>query len=94
VNTYQASDGTRYTQSQIERKIREAKQNVLDKQLLESGYNYCVDCKSNGMNTYLDCSHTLSVDKCKKDGCVELSWCESNIRIRCRRCHSILDGLN
>lgn len=89
-NTYRQSDGTRITQSQLDRKIRQAKAKVLQKQLDEQGYISCVECgRTSG--DYLDCAHIISVDKCKKSGQSELAYSVENIRVLCRTCHQEYD---
>ena len=93
MNTYSDSTGVRKPKSLIDRKIREAKEKVLENQKDEYGFNFCVECKvSSGVR--LDCSHDKSVNDCQNDGTVELAWSEDNIKIRCRPCHQIRDGLN
>lgn len=94
MNTYKTSKGERVTQSQIDKLTREAKAKVLENQIDRHGYNFCVKCGKNHLNTYLDCSHTISVKKAKETGRTELAWCTDNIKIRCRECHQELDGLN
>lgn len=94
MNTYSTSTGERFTQSQIDRKITEAKAKVLEKQFDEHGYNFCEDCGHNGSGTRLDCSHDISVKRCKEEGRTEQAWNTGNIVIRCRTCHQKLDGLD
>jgi hypothetical protein len=92
VNTYSTSDGTRFTQSQIERKITQAKAKALEKQFDEYQYNFCEDCGIS-QGTYLDCSHEISVKKAKEEGKTEQCWNVGNIIIRCRNCHQKHDKL-
>lgn len=92
MNTYSASDGTRYTQSQIDRKITQAKAIALEKQFDEHRYNFCEDCGASS-GTYLDCSHDISVKKAKENGKTEQCWNVGNIVIRCRKCHQEHDKL-
>lgn len=89
-NTWGASDGERYTSSQVERKISQAKAQKLGEFRDEHGYYYCEDCKKSG-GVRLDCSHDISVDQCKKTGEVEMAWDVNNITIRCRECHVLHD---
>lgn len=82
MNHYRTSTGESLSKGQIDRKIRKAKKEKLQKQKIEHGYNFCEDCgKSSG--TYLDCSHDVSVKK----GTIEMGWDLNNITIRCRECH-------
>lgn len=92
MNTYSTSDGTRFTQSQIERKITQAKAKALEKQFDEYQYNFCEDCGIS-QGTYLDCSHEISVKKAKEEGKTEQCWNVGNIIIRCRNCHQKHDKL-
>ena len=93
-NTYQCSSGERYTQSQVETRIRTAKAKVLENQLDEYGYNFCEQCGRNASGTRLDCSHDISVKRAKEEGKTEQCWNIKNIVIRCRTCHQKHDGLN
>lgn len=94
MNTYRCSDGTRVDQSAIDRKIRNAKAELLTRQLEEYGYNFCDDCGANKHSGPLDCSHNISVKAAKEMGRTELSWTVSNLRVRCRKCHQALDKLD
>ncbi len=93
MNTYQDSHGNRHPQSRIERKIRVAKEKKLEQQRFEHGFNFCEHegCGKNGNDTYLDCSHQVSVKEAKETGRTELCWTISNIRILCRKCHARYD---
>lgn len=91
-NSYTCSDGTKVTKREIERKVRETKKMILQVQLDEFGYNFCVDCGINANSMIpIDCSHTISVDECQKSRRAELAWDESNVKPRCRRCHNKID---
>ena len=91
--TYPCSDGTRVSQQEIDRRIRLAKKKVLERQLEIDGFNSCVQCgRSSG--TFLDCSHKISVKKCKEIGKSELCYDEKNIEVLCRECHQERDKLN
>jgi hypothetical protein len=94
MNSYKCSNGDKISKKNIDKKVFEAKKNTLKQQKEEYGYNFCEDCKNNGTNTFLDCSHTISVDKCQKEGKSELTWDLNNIKIRCRECHQKLDKTN
>lgn len=65
-NTYRMSNGERVLKSVINRKIREAKIRKIEQFLDEHGYLFCEDC--NITQGTIDCSHTISVDKCQKSG--------------------------
>lgn len=94
MNTYKSSDGKRFTQSQIDRKIREAKSQALENQREEHGFNFCEECGRNASGTRLDCSHDYPVGRAKAEGKTEQCWNVKNIVIRCRSCHQAKDKLN
>lgn len=94
MNTYQTSSGERFSQSQIERKITEAKAKTLEKQIDDFGYNFCEQCGKNASGTRLDCSHDISVKRAKEEGRTEECWNVKNIIIRCRSCHQKHDKLD
>lgn len=93
MNHFTTSTGERVSKATIDRRVRQAKQQKLEQQREEHGYNFCEDCGRSG-GTYLDCSHEISVDECQKTGRAELAWDVDYIKIRCRRCHQIKDKLN
>lgn len=92
MGTYTTSTGEKFTQTQIDYKIRKAKKKKIEQFMDEYGYTFCEDCKI--FNTIIDCSHDISVDKCKKNGKLELAWDVNNITLRCRKCHEKHDKLN
>jgi 5-methylcytosine-specific restriction endonuclease McrA len=92
MNTYKTSSGERIKKSVIDRLVRSAKSQVLVNQINEHDYNFCEECKQSS-GTYLDCSHTISVDQCQKQGKSELAWDISNLRVLCRNCHKKHDKL-
>ncbi|AWG26025.1 hypothetical protein [Flavobacterium kingsejongi] len=94
MNTYSTSKGERFLQTQIDRKIREAKSQTLQNQIENYGYNFCEQCGHNGSGTRLDCSHEMSVKRAKEEGKTEQAWNVKNIVIRCRKCHQKHDKLN
>ena len=94
MNSYKTSNGERFIECQIQKKIREAKAIILQNQVDEFGYNFCETCGKNANNTILDCSHNYSVSKAKKEGKTELCWDVKNIKIRCRNCHNKYDNLD
>jgi hypothetical protein len=91
-NSYKTSNGERVSKSVIDRRVREAKIVLLAKQLLEHGYNFCEECKASS-GVRLDCSHTISVDRCQKEGRAELAWDVTSMRVLCRSCHQEHDKL-
>lgn len=94
MNSYRTSDGQKVKKSVIDRRIRMAKDRKLQLQRDEHGYNFCEECGKNAMDTYLDCSHDVSVDECQKSGQADKTWDIENITIRCRKCHQVKDKLN
>ena len=92
--TYSASNGKRYTQSQIDYRIRKAGLDCVNMQFIEHGYNFCERCGRNSMNTRIDVSHTISRKDAKNNGMVEVLWNQNNLEILCRDCHKTKDGLN
>ena len=92
--TYSTSTGERLTTRQIDIKTQYAKSILLDRQLQEHGYNFCSTCERNASNTYLDCSHNVSVKDAKSSGRAELCYTVSNLEVLCRECHTKKDGLN
>lgn len=101
-NTYRCSDGTKVSKTTIDRNVRKAKEEVIQDQLNEHGFNFCEDCAENGYPEnaddmelrILDCSHNISVDECQKTGRSELAWDKNNMRIRCRFHHRQKDKTN
>jgi len=94
MGVYFSSTGDRFTQAQVDRRIRKAKQDVYEMFWDEHGREpFCQDC---GRNDCLpvDMSHDTSVQECKNMGQVELAWSTSNITPRGRKCHQKRDGLN
>lgn len=90
MNTYKTSTGERLKKSTIDSRIRAAKKKLIESQLFEFGYNFCVDCGASS-GVFLDCSHDISVDECQKSGQSELAYSVDNMKIRCRSCHQIKD---
>lgn len=87
------SSGEYINQKTLDYRIRKAKSDKISKMIDDYGYIFCEDCKLTG-NDYIDCSHEISVDKCKKQGRSELCYDIENIKMRCRKCHQKHDGLN
>lgn len=91
-NTYQASDGTRYTQTAIDRKIRLAKELFLHDFIYENDYHFCQECHKNAHTVRLSVSHIKSVKWCKENGFIELAWSVENFRLLCIPCHARYDN--
>ena len=94
MNHYFTSTGERVSKAEIDRKVRKAKELVIEAQKDLYGYNFCQVCGRNGSQTYLDCSHIVSVDECQKTRRAELAWAPANIQVLCRKCHQKRDKLN
>lgn len=92
MTTYRTSIGERFEKSDIDKKVRKAKIEKLQRFYNEHGYYFCeeVGCKSPNVGP-IDCSHDISVKECQETGRTELAWDISNITLRCRRCHQIHD---
>ena len=102
MNTYKCSNGDRITKAEIDRKVREAKRQLIENQINDYGFNFCEECALNGQSIdadpmklkILDCSHILSVDKCQKAGKTEFAWDVRNLEVLCRYHHEQWDKLN
>lgn len=92
-NTYKTSDGQRFTNSQIDIKIRQAKAKKIQNMLNEHSYIFCEQCGVSS-GTHLDCSHDISVKRAKEEGKTEQCWNVKNITILCRKHHQEKDKLN
>lgn len=92
-NSYRTSTGERYTQPEIENKVREAKKELRQKCLDEHGYIFCHTCKRNDC-VPVDCAHLVSVKEAKETGHTELCWDINNIILEGRKCHAKRDKLN
>ncbi|WP_300440597.1 hypothetical protein [Christiangramia sp.] len=90
MGVYRCSDGSKVTQSQIDRRVRQAKAKKLQHCLDKYGYIFCQDCKRNDCKP-VDCSHDVSVKECKESGKTELAWDVDNITLRGRSCHARKD---
>ena len=93
MNSYFDSEGNKYSQSQIDFRIKRAGLEVLDLQFLEHGYNFCECCNRND-DKPIDVAHIISRKQAKELKQVELSWSISNLQILGRECHKRLDKLN
>lgn len=94
MNTYSDSFGNRWTTEQINRKSDIAAKELIQEQYEEYSYNFCQECNRNASGMYLDVSHHISRKEAKENGCVELIWAKSNMKILCRVCHQQKDGLD
>lgn len=92
MNSYNLSNGERIKKTVIDSRVKKAKEQVLDNQLIEFGYNFCVNCKRS-TGVYLDCSHIVSVKDCQEMGKSELAYDVNNIEVLCRNCHKKIDKL-
>lgn len=93
MNTYSTSTGERITQLELDKRIRQAKERKKEEWLDKWNYFFCEDCMKSSQPRY-DMSHDISVQECKMSGRAELAYDTDNIKIRCRKCHNILDKLN
>ena len=90
---YFSSTGERYTQSQVERNIRKAKEDAIE--IFWDEHNrkpFCQTCFRNDC-VPVDMSHNVSVQECKDTRQVELAWDVKNIVPRGLNCHQKHDGL-
>ena len=93
MNRYKCSDGSWITKAGIDRKVKDAKRQVLQSQIDNWGYNFCEDCKRSS-GVVFTCAHETSVNECQKNGHSERSFDISNIKIKCLDCHKLQDGLD
>lgn len=102
-NTYiDIYSGESYTSRDIDRETKKAKGVLVNVQLLEFGYNFCED-ENHAENIkgkedwieakWIDCSHEISVKKCKETGEIEAIFDINNMKLRCRICHKIHDKI-
>ena len=91
---YFDTDGNAYTQAQVERRIRKAKEQAIEIFIDEHDREpFCQECGRNDC-VPVDMSHTVSVQDCKNRRQVELAWDVENIVPRGRNCHQRHDGLH
>lgn len=86
MNYHTTTYGEKVSSKEVDRRIRKAKEQRLQIQIDELGYNVCEECFRNDCKP-IDCSHDKSVKWCKENGCVELAWDVNNITPRGRQCH-------
>lgn len=91
MNYFTTSTGEKVSKSIIDYRVRKAKAKVLQDQLDEHGYNFCVVCGRNDCKP-IDCSHDVSVNDCQNSGRCELAWDTNNIKPTGRPCHKLKDG--
>ena len=92
-NTYPDSEGNRWTQAQIKRKADAAKKEFLESFHVEHGFHYCEECRRNDCKP-LSVSHIKSEKWAKENGCVELCWDITNMRLLGIPCHQRYDKLD
>lgn len=92
-NTYSTSTGERVTKSEIDKKVRKAKEQKIQNMIDDFGYVFCEDCKRNDCKP-IDCSHEISVKEAQESGRAELAWDVNNIKMRGRKCHQKHDKLH
>lgn len=91
---YFDSYGNAYTQAQVDRRIRKAKEQRIE--IFRDEHNrepFCQCCKRNDC-VPVDMSHDVSVQECKNRRQVELAWDVNNLTPLGRRCHQKKDKLN
>ena len=93
MNSYRLSNGEYIKKSVIDARVRMAKCDKLNIQLVNEGFNSCEDC-GQSTGTYLDCAHIESVKSCQENGRSEKAYDVDNIRILCRKHHQEYDGLD
>lgn len=96
--------GVKYSQREIDINLRIAKQELIDIQKEEHGWNFCVKCaeeaedggiiENDMAHSLLDCSHNKPVKKCKEDSEIEKIWDVNNMTILCRYHHAEYDKLS
>ena len=95
MNTYSTSTGERVSKSVIDSRVRAAKRRLLDDQMLEFGFNFCVEVGCGASSgVYLDASHKISVKECQESGKSELAYDVKNLDVLCRSCHKKRDKLD
>jgi hypothetical protein len=78
--TYSSSAGIRYSTSQIDRRVSEAKREIAQ------GFNSCCErCQTN--QGRLTMSHIVSVKYAKENGMTELCWDKNNMELLCEKHH-------
>ena len=94
MGVYFDSDGNAYTQAQVDRKIRKAKEDAIEIFIDQHDREpFCQVCFRNDC-VPVDMSHDVSVQECKNRRQVELAWDVENLTPTGRRCHQKKDGLN
>ena len=93
MNTYPCTDGSRISQKDLDNAIKKTKREMRDRQIMAIGYEVCTVCWENDCKP-VDCSHHISVQKCKDMGRAELAAEATNMALIGRNCHQVKDGLN
>jgi hypothetical protein len=101
---YHTSNGETLTKAELDRRIHKAKEQKLENQKNEHGYNFCElsilhvwnpekDELVNDLEyRILDCSHKISIKEATESGHSELCYDVNNIQIICRKCHKKFDN--
>ena len=89
IPTYSTSDGERFTKSQIETKVQEAKQRYTEQFIDDHGYVFCERTKA--PTGQIDRSHIISVKYAQETGRSELAWDLDNLELLTRDEHSKLE---
>ncbi|MDB9801096.1 hypothetical protein OAB94_01840 [Flavobacteriaceae bacterium] len=93
MGSFKTSQGLRLETHHIDRLMRKAKENKIERMVYEHGYVFCEDCNRSG-GVRIDCSHQISVKEAKESGRAELCYDVTNLKMLCRECHQKLDGLD
>ena len=90
---FKCSNGDKVSKANIDKYVRTAKQEKVQAQYAEYGFNFCEGDEPEH-ESILDCAHIESVDSCQKNGHAEKAWDIENIKILCRSCHRLHDKTN
>jgi hypothetical protein len=90
-NTYKTSWGERLTKVQVEKRIRQVKAQKIIQFIEKHGYAFCEKQGCGTTEGPIDCAHLVSIDKCQKEGKVELAFDIKNIQLLCRHHHQEYD---
>lgn len=86
MGTFSASDGTRFTKQQIDRKIRNAKIEFSGDHIAQCGEHFCC-AKGENVSEKIDVSHIVSVRECQNAGRCEQAWNPANMEMESRTEH-------
>lgn len=84
--SFKDSSGERWTKTEIDHKIREAKKEFL-RQLEYDERLFCATCGCTSCR--LTCSHIVSVNDCQNDSKCEQAWNVENLELLCTECHHL-----